>query len=377
MKKTVGLAFLWVTILTVLGVGVPLAQVIKIGAEMPLTGYATAYGEDAKRGVELAVDEANAAGGIRGKKVEVIFEDDGGIGKMGVAATQKLITVDKVPVIIGGMMSAATLPAAPICRENKVALIATIMSHPELTSPGGYIYRIANSDVVISNVEAKFVYNVLKLRKAAGLVAQTEHGTRVQKGAKERFEKLGGLWLSSDTFPQGTSDFRTQLTKLKDRNPEALFVVATHKEGAAMLRQMVELAVKPVVVATGMFDDPNIVELAGKASEGVYFSVEAAISEEVKKKEREFVEKFQAKFGKKPAIMAKRYYDATMLALHAIKTGGETGPEIDKALARTKDLVGVTGIITFNEIGDRINPMTLRKIEGGKFVETQYIDMGD
>ena len=350
---------------------------IKIGATMPLTGYAASYGEDAKRGVELAIDQANAAGGIRGKKLVAIFEDDGGAGKTGIAAIQKLVTVDKLQVIVNGMMSATALPAAPICRDNKVVFIGTLTSHPEVTSPGGYIYRIAASDVINANVEAKFVYNVLKKRRGGGLFATTDYGVRFKKIVQERFEKLGGSWLVSDEFPQGATDYRTQLAKIKEKNPDVLFVVATHKEAAQMLRQMVELKFRPVMIGTSMFDDPTLIELAGDAAEGVYFTTGAGTVMGMESKLKDFAAAFKAKFGKDPAISAKHFYDATNLAIEAIKSGGETGPEIDKAMAKVKDFIGVTGTITFNPIGDRIFPTTLKKVEKGKFVETGYIDMGD
>lgn len=349
---------------------------IKIGVTMPLTGYAASYGEDAKRGVELAIDQVNKAGGIRGKKLEAIFEDDGGAGKVGVAAIQKLVTVDKVQVIVDGMMSSVALPAAPICRENKVVFIGTLTSHPEVTSPGGYIYRIAASDVINANVEAKFAYNVLKKRRGAALTATTDYGVRLKKIVQERFEKLGGSWVGSDEFPQGATDYRTQLAKFKEKNPEVVFVVATHKEAAQMLRQMVELKFRPVVIGTSMFDDPLLIELAGDAAEGVYFSVGAGSVSGLEKKQKDFETAFKAKFGKEPAISAKHFYDATSLAIEAIKAG-ESGPEIDKAMSKTKDYMGVTGSITFNPIGDRIFPTTLKKIEKGKFAQTGYVDMGD
>jgi len=374
MKKY--LVGLFIALLVCVVAGQANAQ-IKIGATMPLTGYAASYGEDAKRGVELAIDQVNQAGGIRGKKLEAIFEDDQGAGKTGVAAMQKLVTVDKVPVIVDGMMSATALPAAPICRENKVVFIGTLTSHPEVTSPGGYIYRIAASDVINANVEAKFAYNVLKKRKAGALTATTDYGVRFKKIVQERFEKLGGTWLISDEFPQGGTDYRTQLAKIKDKNPEVVFVVATHKEAAQMLRQMVELKYTPVVIGTSMFDDPLLIELAGDAAEGVYFTVGAGMVSGLEKKQKDFEAAFKAKFGKEPAISAKHFYDAANLAIEAIKAGGETGPEIDKAMSKIKDYTGVTGSITFNNIGDRIFPTTLKKIEKGKFVETGYVDMGD
>jgi len=375
-KKT--LPILLVLTVSVFVLSTPaLADAIRIGVTMPLTGYAATYGEDAKRGVEYAIAEANAAGGINGKTIEAVYEDDGGVGKVGVGAIQKLVTVDKVQVIVDGMMSSVALPAAPICRKNKVVFIGTLTSHPEVTSPGGYIYRIAASDVVNANVEAKFAYNVLKMKRGGSLVASTDYGIRFTKIVEERFRKLGGQWVFSDKFDQGATDYRTQLTKLKSANPEVLFVVATHKEAAGMLRQMVEMGIERVVIGTSMFDDPKFIELAGKSCEGVYYTVGARAAAGGAAKEKEFTEKFKAKFNKDPGICAKNFYDATILAIHALKTGGEAGPEIDKAMAKVKDFVGVTGSISFNPIGDRIFPTTIKKIEGGKVVETGYIDIGD
>ena len=374
MRKCLVLMATWLLILVV---AVPASAQIKIGITMPLTGYAASYGEDAKRGVELAIDQANAAGGIRGKKLEAILEDDGGAGKTGVAAVQKLITVDKVSVIVDGMMSANALPAGPICRENKVVFVGTLTSHPDVTSPGGYIYRIAPSDVGDANAMAKYAYNVLNKRRAAALVATTDYGVGMKKNVQARFEKLGGTWLISDDFPQGATDYRTQLAKIKEKNPDLLFVVATHKEGAQMLRQMVEMKFRPTFIGTSMFNDPMLIELAGDAAEGIYFALPAGAATGQKKKVEDFQAAFKAKFGKGPAICAEYFYDATNLAIEAIKSGGETGPEIDKAMSKVKDYMGVTGSVTFTAIGDRIVPLTLKKVEKGKFVDTGYIDEGN
>jgi len=351
-----------------------LGQTIKIGIELPLTGYGATYGEDAKRAVELAVDEVNAGGGIHGKKVEVIFEDDGGIGKTAVSATQKLTTVDKVPVIIGGMMSSAGLTAAPLAKENKVVFIGTITSHPELTSPGGYVYRIQSTDRINANAAGRFASRVLKLKKAAGLFASTDYGKSLAKFTQMSFEQEGGTWFMTESFSQGSSDFRSQLTKLKEKNPEIIFIAATVKEAAQMIRQMVELRMKIPVLGSSMLDDPTLVSLAGEGAEMVYYHRPAIIGgEEAKKRDEAFKEKYKAKFpGKEAGIAAKYYYDAMGIAVAAIRTGGETGPAIDQGMRKIKDFPGLTGTINFNEIGDRNFTAAIVKIEKGKPVETGF-----
>ncbi len=181
------------------------AQPIKIGVELPLTGYAAPYGEDAKRGAELAVDEINSAGGINGRKVEAVYEDDGAVGKTAVSATQKLIDVDKVPVIVGGMMASAALSAAPIARERKVVFVATISSHPDLTSEELYVYRVFITVRMHGNTMAKYAYNVLKARTAAALTPNNDYGVTHEKAIRERFTKLGGTWLISESYAPGSS----------------------------------------------------------------------------------------------------------------------------------------------------------------------------
>ncbi len=351
-----------------------IAQTIKIGIELPLTGYGATYGEDAKRAVELAVDEVNAAGGINGKKVEAVFEDDGGAGKTAVAATQKLVTVDKVPVILGGMMSSAGLTAAPVAKENKVVFLATITSHPELTGPGGYVYRIQSTDLINANAAGRFAARVLKFKTAAGLVASSDYGRSLIKFTQASFEKEGGTWTITENFAQGANDFRSQLTKIKDKNPDIIFIAATVKEAAQMIRQMVELRMKMPVLGSSMLDDPSLVTLAGDAAELVYYHRPARVAgDEAKKREEAYIARFKAKFpGKDPGIAAKYYYDGCNIIFAAIKAGGETGPGIDQAMRKIKNFPGLTGNITFNETGDREFTAAIMKIEKGKPVETGF-----
>jgi branched-chain amino acid transport system substrate-binding protein len=347
---------------------------VTIGVTLPLTGYAASYGEDAKRGADLAVEQANAAGGIKGEKVRLLVEDDAGVGKSGVAATQKLVNVDKVPVIIGGMMSAVALPASPIARSNKVVYLSTMSSHPELTAtPGGFIYRLAGSDALHGVIEADFAVKQLKAKTAVGLFATTDYGAINGKIVRETFEKLGGKWLTTDNFKQGATDYRTQLAKLKEQNADILFLVATHKEAAQIFRQMVELNYKIPVMGTSFLDDPAIFELAGDAANGVYFTTSAVEPAPGTKKQREeFQAAFKAKYNKEPGITAFYFYDATRLVIDAIKATGTSGAEINKWLTEVKNYPGVTATISFTPTGDSIIPVTIKKIENRKFVDTGY-----
>jgi branched-chain amino acid transport system substrate-binding protein len=351
------------------------ADDVKIGVTLPLTGFAASYGEDAKRGADLAVEQANAAGGIKGEQVKLIVEDDQGIGKAGVAATQKLASVDKVAVIVGGMMSSVALPASQIARENKIVYLSTMSSHPDLTSPGGFIYRLAGSDALIGKTEDDFGREKLKANTAVGLFAQTDYGTMNGKIVRDNFEKSGGKWLATDDFKEGATDFRTQLVKLKALQPDIMFIVATHKEAAQLFRQMTELNFKPQIMATSMLDDPAIFELAGGTANGVYFATSKTEETPDGKKAREaFVSAFKAKYGRDPGITASYFYDATNLAIAAMKAAGTSGPAINSWIAAVKDFPGVTATISFTPIGDAVIPTTIKQIANGKFVETGFTE---
>jgi branched-chain amino acid transport system substrate-binding protein len=342
--------------------------------ELPLTGYAAPYGEDAKRGAELAVDEINAGGGINGRKIEAIYEDDGAVGKTAVSATQKLVDVDKVPVIVGGIMASAALSAAPIARENKVVFVATISSHPDLTNEELYVYRVFMTVRMHGNTMAKYAYNVLKAREGAALTPNNDYGVTHEKTIRERFIKLGGKWLISESYAPGSSDFRAQLTKIKDKNPDIIFCPGPMKETAQMFRQIREMRIDTLLFPSSMLEDPKFFELAGNTGEGSYFTT--FIKEKITK-EDEYTAHFKAKFGKDPGISSKFYYDGMQLVFHTLKLGALTGPEINKALSQVKNFPGITGNITFDRIGDRIWTITVRKIEGKNFVDTGYTDPGD
>lgn len=348
---------------------------IKIGVTLPLTGFAASYGEDAKNGAELAVDQANAAGGAKGDQFKLVVEDDEGIGKSGVSATQKLISIDKVPVIVGGMMSSVALPASQIARDDKVVYISTMSSHPDLTSPGGYIYRLAGSDALIGAAEVDFAEKSLKDKTAVGLFAQTDYGTMNGKIVRAAFEKQGGKWLDTEDFKEGATDFRAQLVKFKAEQPDVMFIVATHKEAAQLFRQMTELNFKPQVMGTSMLDDPAIFELAGDTANGVYLATsKTEASPAGEKVQAAFQSAFKAKYGKDPGITASYFYDGTNLAINAIKAVGPSGPAIDKWIGAVKDFPGATASINFTPIGDAVIPTTIKKIDNSKFVDTGFTE---
>jgi len=209
---------------------------IKIGVMTPLTGESAKYGQDIKRGYDLATEEINEKGGIQGKKLLLIYEDDEGKPDKAVSAAQKLIQRDKVSVILGALWSSPTLAVAPIAEKNKVVLLSSGSSSPKITDAGDYIFRNEISEAYGAKESAKLYFNA-GFKKIATIYINNDYGIGVRDITKEIYEQLGGVVTTSEAFEQDEKDFRTQLLKIKETNPEAILIVS-YKEAILILKQM-------------------------------------------------------------------------------------------------------------------------------------------
>lgn len=345
------------------------SEEIKIGAIFPLTGEGAKYGEDAKLGIDLAVEEINAAGGIKGKKIQVVYEDSQAAPSQGVAAIQKLITVDKVPVIIGAMASSVTLAIAPIAEENKVVLLSPASSAATITEAGDYIFRNEFSDAYGGKAQAELTWDELGIRDVAILYVNNDYGVGVADTFKKTFESLGGNITAVEVFEQGATDFRTQLTKIKDSNPEAIFLIG-YKETILILKQAKELGIETQILSTPMFEDPEILEKVGDLAEGVIYIYYGGFDPKSEEEQiKVFVSSFNEKYGREPGYYTALSYDATKIISVAIEKGGFNSEGIKSALYDIKDYPGLTGSTSFDENGDVIKPVTLKTVKDGKFVE--------
>src|SRR3989338_1211347 len=214
---------------------------IKLGGLFPLTGDVAQLGIPASQAVELAVEEANAAGGINGQKVEFYKEDGGCNPKDATSASTKLIEIDKVIAIIGGFCSGETLAAAPIAERNKVILFSPTSSNPKITEAGDFIFRSYPSDAFQGSYAADYTFKQKNAKKAAILYINNDWGTGIKVTFRNKFEQLGGAIVSEDTFDQSTTDLRTQLTKIKSLNPDFIYFPAHPAETIIGLKQANEL----------------------------------------------------------------------------------------------------------------------------------------
>ena len=344
---------------------------VEIGAILPLTGDAAIYGQELKNGIELAREEINNSGGIKGKKIEVKYEDDRGQPKEGVSAIQKLISADKVPVIIGGATSSVALAIAPIAVEKKVVLLSPTATAPALSKVGKYFFLIWPSDNYDGLIMAQFAFDKLGLKKVAILYVNTEYGQGIDNVFKKEFEKRGGQILISESYELGASDFRTQLTKMKQLEPDAIYLPGYYKELAGILRQARELGVKSVFLSVNSFYDPKLLEIAGNSAEGAIFTYPTYDAKSEEPLTKKFVEVFKAKYKKEPDAFAVQGYDAMKTVADAIQAGGDSSESIRDAMAHMKDFPGVGGSITFDVNGDVRKPLRFLTVQGGQFVPLQ------
>lgn len=341
---------------------------IKIGAIAPLSGPAALYGEGMKKGIDLAVEELNAKGGIEGKQIRVIYEDSQIDPKLAVSAIQKLITVDKVPVIIGPMGSSEVLSVAPIAERDHVVVLSPTASTPEITNAGDYIFRNTPSDNYEGSETAKFAYQQLGLQKIAILYINNDYGVGLRDVFKKTFESLGGTITTSEAFEPGANDFRTQLTRIKDSEAEAIYSVA-YKESIQILKQRKELGIDAQILGTTPFEDPEILEKAGKTAEGVIYAFVGYDPASEREEVQQFINNFSKKYGAKPDPSAAQSYDAMKIVALAIENGGYTADGIKTALYNIKDFQGVTGLTSFDKNGDIVKPVQFRTVKNGSFVK--------
>ena len=341
---------------------------IKIGAILPLTGDAAKYGDIAKKSFDMAVNEVNASDGIKGKKIKIIYEDSQGNPQLGVSAVQKLISTDRVISIMGDLFSSVTLAIAPIVEKNKIVLLSPASSAPKITEAGDYIFRNCPSDVYEGNVMANYAYDKLNMKKVALLYVNNEYGIGIKDVFKESFSKKGGTIIDEESFEQNTTDFRTQLAKIKQSNPEAVYLVG-YKEMGYILKQAKEMKIRPQFLSTVMFEDPDILKIAQEGADNVIYS---ASSFDTKNDDnpivQSFVKSFNDKYGQMPDIFAGLSYDAMKIMIIAIEQGGNTSEGIKKALYNIKNYQGVTGEVSFDSNGDAILTPVIKKVENGKFV---------
>jgi branched-chain amino acid transport system substrate-binding protein len=348
---------------------------IKIGEFASLTGKEATYGQAAHKGTLLAIEEANGRGGVLGRKLELVFEDDQ--SKAGEAATiaKKLISRDKVVAILGEITSGRTLEAAPIAQNAKIPLVSPGATAPDVTSKGDYIFRVCFVDSFQGTVMAKFALNSLKLRRVALLSSATSaQSVGLAKIFRQRFADGGGKIVVDQKYSDGDKDFRAQLTAIRAAGVEGIFVPGYYAEAALICKQARDLGLTIPLFGIDGWESSELISIGGKAVEGCYFSTHYS-AQSTDPVVVAFNERFAQRWSGSTDALSALGYDSTFLLVDAIKRAGTTdSAKLRAALAATKDFKGVTGTISLDAQRNATKSAVVLQVKDGKFAFVERID---
>ena len=338
------------------------SEEIKVGFVGPLTGDYANYGTLCKQAVEMAIEEINAKGGVSGKQIKLYAEDSEGDSQKALAATEKLSSSDKVCAILGPILTGETFSVAERVQQEGLVIITPSASHKDITAIGDYIWRTTPSDGLQGVVAGKYWSQVLGYKKLAVLYAKNDYSQGLYESMAESFEEEGGEIVATETFMVGDKDFKTQLTKLKNTNAEAVYIPDYTTEMAQILEQASQLQVnKPFLSGDGFLSE-EIYTLAGQYTDGVVYTASAQVEESNSAKE--FKEKYTAEYGVGPDSFATNAYDATYILASVIEKVGTDRKAIKEGMKEVKDFVGVNGVINFDEQGDLVAYQGIYEVHG-------------
>ena len=336
--------------------------VVKIGFIGPLTGDYANYGTLCRQAVEMAIDEINAKGGVNGASIKLFAEDSEGDSQKALAAMEKLSSSDKVCAIIGPVLTGETFSVAERAQAEGIVIITPSASHKDITNVGDYIFRTTPSDGLQGEVAGKYWSQVLGYTKLAVLYAKNDYSQGLYESMSEAFTQDGGQIVAAETFMVGDKDFKTQLTKLKNTDAQAIYLPDYTAEMAQILEQAAQLGIdKPFLSGDGFLSE-EIYSLAGQYTDGVVYTASARVEESNKNKE--FKDAYTARWGIGPDSFATNAYDATYILVSVIEKVGTDRKAIKTGMEQVKDFEGVNGIINFAPNGYLVAYQGIYEVHG-------------
>jgi branched-chain amino acid transport system substrate-binding protein len=348
----------------------PAADTIKIGFLGALTGDVAMFGKPTLEGMKMAADDINAAGGILGKKIEIVEADNRGDKQEGASVTQKLISRDNVIAIVGDPTTGITKVAAPIAQKAGVLLISAGATGPGVVENGDFIFRNTLLDSVAIPACIDFFANDLKYKKVAIITSDNnDYSVGFSQTFRDAAKGKGITIVADEKVKDGDKDFSGQVTNIKAKKPDVIFFSGYYTEGALIMKEARKQGVKANMFGGDGLFSPEFIKLGGSAVEGsmsaLGFAPEQASPETAK-----FIEAFSKKFaGQVPGLFDAQGYDGVMMIADAIKRANSADPKVFKdAMASTKNFQGVSGTITIRPGREPIKtPLCLLAVKDGKF----------
>ncbi len=348
---------------------------ILVGHYGSMTGSTATFGISTDNGIKLAIEEVNAKGGVKGRKIKLITLDTEGKSQVAAAVVTRLITQNNVVAVLGEVASSNTKSAAPIAQENKVPMITPSSTNTEITKIGDYIFRVCFIDPFQGFVMAKFATENLKAKKAAILRdVKSDYSVELANVFTQEFKKMGGEISLDQSYQEGDIDFKAQLTQIKSKNVDVIFIPGYYTDVGLIAQQARGLGVTAKLLGGDGWDSPKLHEIGKEHINGSYFSNHYTTeTEEVPV--LDFIKKYKEKYKETPDGLAALGYDAARVLVEAMERAPEISPKaIRDELAKTKDFNGATGKITIDENRNAVKSAVVVEVQGEarKFVTRIY-----
>ena len=377
MRRTSILALASAVALGTAACGPPESPDVKLGAILSLQGAGAPYGLSIQRGIELAVEEINAAGGVTvfevgQKPLTLDIRDAQSRPATGVQVAQELLETGVIAAI-GADVSDVTLAIAPVFQAAEVILMSPASSTPKLTGIGDFIYRNFPSDELEALNTADYVFNAMHVQEAAVIAQQSEFGLGQKNSFIQRFRLLGGRALGQESYPANASaeDIASHVERLLAEDPPAIYIAGYADDTAIVARAIRDAGSTAALFGTGAVLAGDLIAAGGDAVEGLAFPQASYDANSSAANVRAFVTAFQAKFGMVPDVYAAHAYDAVQMIVQAISQAGTDPQEMRFYLNSMNPYDGVTGSTDFDDAGDVRKFHTMYGIEGGVAVRLE------
>lgn len=350
--------------------------VIKIGMETGLTGSDALNGKFERDGAQLAIDQINAKGGVNGKKLTLVVEDDQGTNQAGVAAIQKLFSDPDISVVIGSIKSTIVQATEPYIQRAQIPTLIGGTS-PKLTQAGNpWVFRFRPNDNYASQVMADWIVHTMKLNKVAIIHDTDDFGSAGDQLLKANLQKMGAIVVADEGYQTSTKDFTPFLEHVANAKPEVVALYMTNAEDAAqLLRQYRQLGFKMPVVGSPAVASQISIQLGGSAIDGVYGVQD--FSPDANDAAKAFAQAWEAKYHEPPDQHSAWPYDAVNILAQVMEKYGTSPDQIRQGLLSTHDYHGAEGVYNFDEHGDGLHGYNVVQVKDGKIVEIKYVDLSN
>jgi len=348
---------------------------IVVGEYGSMTGPTATFGIETHNGIQMAVDEVNKAGGVKGRKVRLMSFDDQGKSDEAVTAVTRLIDLEHAVAILGEVASSRSKVGARVCQRKHIPMITPSSTNPEVTKVGDSIFRVCFIDPFQGFVMAKFARKNLGFSKVAILRdVRNDYSVGLADAFKHSFEGMGGTIVEDLSYNEGDSDFSAQLTTIKSKSPEGIFVPGYYTEVGNIAVQSRRLSLNVPLLGGDGWDSPQLMEIGGEALNGSYYSNHYS-PERATPTAQAFIDEYRRRHHSTPSGLAALGYDAARILFDAMgRAGGTDASAVSRALAGTRDFDGATGRITIDADRNAVKPAVVLKIEGGHFKYEATID---